>query len=311
MKDILLATDFSELARQAYPVAASLAREFDARIHLAHEVPPIPTFYFDHADAPKLLEQYYHDFLEELKKEQEHPALQGVTVDLTLLSQRGERDDLVSFANDHSIDLIVLSPHGASGLTHVLLGSFAEKIIRYSKVPVYTCRQPSGDFTPRKILVPYDLSENSKTALPLAMLLAERYDAQLTFLFVLSKRRHPLVGNYFLEVLRDAEEKALSAARPEIEALGRKAGLEPKIETTEGPAAGAIVEFAREHEVDLILMATHGRTGPKRVLLGSVAESVSRLAPCSVLTIRPSTAAADGDSNAKESSSAEVTHFFG
>ncbi len=138
-----------------------------------------------------------------------------------------------------------------------------------------------------QILCPTDFSRCATNALPHSVQLAKRFDAALHLFHVLvvhdvdpGNAAHPLPN--MEELYRALEENA------ELE-LQRAVELEDvalRTSQRRGISAGAgILEYAEEHDVDLIVMATHGRRGLKRLLLGSVAEEIVRLAPCPVMTI--------------------------
>ena len=139
-----------------------------------------------------------------------------------------------------------------------------------------------------KILCPMDLSENSAHALPYAVELAKTYNATLYLLHV--------VDAYWLESLAMAQLPDYSTKsfnHPAETTSGElqiiKAGIQDvEVETTEvfGTPYVEIVRFARQQDIDLIVLSTHGRTGLKHALIGSDAEKVVQMAPCPVLTIK-------------------------
>jgi nucleotide-binding universal stress UspA family protein len=141
----------------------------------------------------------------------------------------------------------------------------------------------------RHILAPTAFSDYSKKAISDAFELARTFGATLSLLHVLEPS--PYLGEFTLptmgeELLGDLERQA-SAALAQVLPEAQQA----KIEVTRAVAIGSpsqkIVETAEAEHVDLIVMATHGRTGLSHLLIGSVAERVVRTAPCPVLTIRP------------------------
>jgi nucleotide-binding universal stress UspA family protein len=142
----------------------------------------------------------------------------------------------------------------------------------------------------RKILVPIDFSAHAKEAQEWGVELARRYDASLTLLHVYQPISYALPEGYVLpsaNLLADLEVslgKALDDARRQLESIP---GLRVDTSLTQGVPFAEIVRFAREGAYDLIVLSTHGRTGLRHALLGSVAEKVVRKAPCPVLTIRP------------------------
>jgi nucleotide-binding universal stress UspA family protein len=139
---------------------------------------------------------------------------------------------------------------------------------------------PSAPF--RRILVPTDFSVSAERAWSLAQRLARTADAQLVLVHVISASASPLIR------AGPASEAARKWAAEELEDCGGKAraqGLRVRVALRTGVAYREIVALAREDEVDLIVMATLGRGGIRRALLGSVADRVVRLAPCPVLTV--------------------------
>jgi nucleotide-binding universal stress UspA family protein len=144
----------------------------------------------------------------------------------------------------------------------------------------------------KRILVPVDFSPHSSEAIEAAADLARRYDGVLTLLNVWEGGVYYFPEGYVLyspEQLRKVMTelgKHLEVSRREAEAAG---AVHVETKQREGVAASEIVDFAREGDFDLIVMGTHGRTGVKHALMGSVAERVVRKAPCPVLTLRAKT----------------------
>jgi nucleotide-binding universal stress UspA family protein len=143
-------------------------------------------------------------------------------------------------------------------------------------------------FPVQRILVPIDLSEPSKNALKYALALARPFGAKLILLYVVEPvathdfAYHPLM----LEMT-----KIIAAAEVRLEKLCQEEVIDPsRIEKTlvrSGVAHGEITDAAKSLRADLIVIATHGYTGLKHVLLGSTAERVVRHAQCPVLVVRP------------------------
>lgn len=141
----------------------------------------------------------------------------------------------------------------------------------------------------KSILFPTDFSEGSSIALEYAIDLAKRYNAKLYLIYVI----YDLVkvaGWYVPHVSVDQMYKDLEkGAQKEIERFGLEEmrGLKGVERTViRGIPHEAIVKFAKENKVDLIVMGTHGRKGVGRILFGSTAAQVVRFAPCPVLTVR-------------------------
>lgn len=140
----------------------------------------------------------------------------------------------------------------------------------------------------KKILVPVDFSEFAAKAVKYAARFAEQFGATLVVVHVIEPVRSPesvLIPPEMEEVNRGR----LQLARSALAEFVRKqvpAGLHTETLTRLGHPVEHITSAARDFDADLIVIATHGHTGLKHLLLGSVAERVVRLAPCPVLTVR-------------------------
>ncbi|MDZ7702634.1 MAG: universal stress protein [Halobacteriales archaeon] len=138
-----------------------------------------------------------------------------------------------------------------------------------------------------RILVPTDGSDGAEAAFEHALGLAVSTGAELHVVHAVDPTLVPVEvsADGVFEALRAAGEGLVSELRERGEAEG--VAVETAVLT--GPAYQAITEYAEEHDVDLLVMGTHGRTGLNRWLLGSVTERVVRTAPVPVLTVRADT----------------------
>ena len=144
--------------------------------------------------------------------------------------------------------------------------------------------------TIRKILVPTDFSAHSRVAQTWAAELARRYEASITLAHVYQPISYALPEGYVLpsaSLLADLEVNLGRALDDAQKQLASSTDVPVDTALMQGVPFAEIVRFAREGSYDLIVLSTHGRTGIKHALLGSVAEKVVRKAPCPVLTVRP------------------------
>ena len=146
------------------------------------------------------------------------------------------------------------------------------------------------------ILVPTDFSEPSDAALDYAATLAAKVGAALHLLHVFEDpyvTGGAFAAEMYAPIPPDLRESLYQEAKARLAGRLAKIGgakFNATAEVYSGPTAKAIVEYAKTNEIDLIVMATHGRGGMAHLLLGSVAERVVRTAPCPVLTVRTATA---------------------
>ncbi len=141
---------------------------------------------------------------------------------------------------------------------------------------------------PRNILVPVDFSDNSEHALDYAIALAGKLDAKVHLVNVIGipSLGVPELGLALTASVIDSLVKDNQAALDKIADARRKTGSIGEVFLRTGDARDVIINACDEVHADLIVMGTHGRRGFSRALLGSVAESIVRTAPCPVLTIR-------------------------
>jgi nucleotide-binding universal stress UspA family protein len=144
----------------------------------------------------------------------------------------------------------------------------------------------------RSILLPTDFSECGNYALPYATSLARKFGASIIFLHVIepivpsvgySGMTEPLPIADISDRLEDSAEREL----PKFAECEECAGLEVEEMIVHGEAASEIVRVAKDREIDLIVVSSHGRTGLGRILFGSTAEAVVRHASCPVLVVKP------------------------
>jgi nucleotide-binding universal stress UspA family protein len=144
--------------------------------------------------------------------------------------------------------------------------------------------------TIQRILVPTDFSEASQAAVRYALDLARMLGARVTLLHAYAWPVYPASpdGAAFIPSPSALAELVRAAEADMRELVGRlaEAGVVLDSRTVAGPAPDAILKMARDEAFDLIVMGTHGRTGLRHLLLGSVAERVVRAAGAPVLTIR-------------------------
>jgi nucleotide-binding universal stress UspA family protein len=195
----------------------------------------------------------------------------------------------------------VLATHGRSGLGRWLYGSVADHVLRHAPVPVLLisagCAPAWPESGPGRILVPLDGSALAEAALAPAAALAGILRARLLLLRAVVPpvatetayaTGHPYATGQPYAYWDPAE--ALEATRSYLEPLAgglRERGLTVDVEAAEGPPAAAIASSAWERGAGLIAMATHGRSGVGRLVLGSVATTTLHLAAVPLLLVRP------------------------
>jgi nucleotide-binding universal stress UspA family protein len=149
LRRILVPTDFSKSSRNALVYAVAFAEKFNATIHLLHVVQDLALFIPEAVlPAPPLappVEQFAAAAREALHRAIHDLEKPGISI-YAEISQGVTAEEIIAFAREHDIDLIVMGTHGHTGLAHVFLGSIAEKVVRRGPCPVLTVRHPEHEF---------------------------------------------------------------------------------------------------------------------------------------------------------------------
>lgn len=198
-------------------------------------------------------------------------------------------DSIIAYADTNGIDIIVMPTRGRRGLERFLLGSTTERVVRRANVPVLTVR-PDDDrpieYPYENVLVPTDGSECANLALSVGIDIARTDGAALHLLTVISVASLGMdvesrIQTSALEegaknLLVDAEKTAEEAG---IDAISRSVRYGQSIHRV-------ILSYVDDHDIDIVVVGTRGRTGFDRYVLGSVTEYLVRTAPVPVLTVR-------------------------
>lgn len=144
-RHILVPTDFSPHAEEATRVASDIARRYDARVTLIHVYEPVATtapdgFVFI---PPRALEQLFEHYEKRLADARESATAAGAAHVETRLLQGPTASEIVDFAKERAVDLIVMGTHGRTGVTRFLLGSVAERVVRTAECAVLTVKPPA------------------------------------------------------------------------------------------------------------------------------------------------------------------------
>lgn len=202
----------------------------------------------------------------------------------------GEPDrEIVDYANGHGIDLVVVPTHGRRGLGRYLLGSTTERVVRQADVPVLTLRPDEEGsrvrYPYRNVLVPTDGSSCAEDALATGLGLATAEEAGLHVLSVIETAA--LGADIRSEMQIDSLEGRANRIVDAAAETAADAGVDATTAVQFGSSiAKTIRAYVDEHEIDLLVVGTHGRTGFDRYVLGSVTEQLVRTASVPVLTVR-------------------------
>ncbi len=279
----LVPLDGSELSESVFPWARLLAETFEKKVELLRcYEPPASTYLIPELTAPPPVyedQAFFHKDIEEYLAKRVKRFPQGMAEPL-----RCEGDPAMAILDrceSEEIDWVVMASHGRSGLGRWLLGSVATKVVRGSRRPVLIVNAGTKIIESpqlKRILVCLDGSAVSEAALEPAVELANKFDARLVLYrgVAITPIGHPKVDAavaYQLEAAKEYLEEVKS----------RYPDLPISLVTrSAGPGLG-ITEQARQ--CDMVVLGSHGHSGVKRWLLGSVAESVIQAAEKPVLIV--------------------------
>ncbi len=287
MKRILVPLDGSPLAESVLPVAEEWAKEEGAEVILLRAVLARHVPGRDDTEAQVRVVEEGESYLKEMAERLERRGLVRVR---WVVWYNEPATAITEAVVRYEADLIAMATHGRSGLSRLLLGSVAEAVVRSARVPVLLIRGQSAwkPWTTGKILVPLDGSQTSEAILPVVERLAGPRDLTISLLEIIepiptAARADTPIGLEDMLAFQqgDTERYLAKVAAP----LNDK-GLRVERSVEHGRAAEVIAAFGRPERVDLIAMATHGRSGLGRLFFGSVAEGVLRHAAVPVLLFK-------------------------
>lgn len=291
---VLFPTDFSTCANLALPYAVGWAARMDAELFMLHVIVLHGYEPLDDGQGFPSQQDVYEIFRRSAEEklaslEQDHPAI------VSQIHRRGvaAAPEILDYAREHDIDLIVMATHGRRGARRLLVGSVTEEVVRKASCPVLAVHT-RGDEAPdheaiRRILVPLDFSAGSDAAISCARSLGGLFGAKLDLLHVIEQPPFPVfyeaVGGFSSLYPPELEEEAKKRLRELFEASdGPRVSHERHVLT--GIPAEEILRFAEDSKTDLIVTPTHGLSGLPYALLGSIAEKLVRRASCPVLVTR-------------------------
>ena len=295
ISNVLVPIDFSEPSLRSIELALPLVKRLGAELHFAHVFEPdypiagmvaMPLIVPEPQVGQRVrrhLKDVAARYSVSLRPENIH-AIKGRPF-----------EEICRLARDLGIDLIVTSTRGQTGMKHLLLGSTAERVVRYSPCPVLVVHPAQGNGKKLKrelhfgkIVVPIDFSECSLEGLEYAKALAKQFGSKLVLL-------HSVAIQYFVTSDEYARydypllmQQCEKAARDQMRDLIEKTdwdGIEVESSLQIGHAGEQICVRSKEQQADLVITSTHGRTGLKHILIGSTAQYVVRHASCPVLVV--------------------------
>ncbi len=277
MRRILVPTDFSEQAHYAYEVAISIARKTGAAIKLLHviETPYMSDFSAtgDVFTTGNMQQVYILELLESTKAQLRHLAEvvghEGVDV-VYEVEVAKPISKIRRTIQEENVDLVVMGSKGSSGLDEFLVGSNTEKVVRTAECPVLTVKHRHLHFDVREMVVASDFKREISHAMDRFKEFQQLFGARMNLVYINTPGAFESSGNLHLKLEEIAHKYRLQNYTTNV--------YDDVLEED------GILHFAQEIRADLIMMATHGRTGLSHLLSGSIAEDLINHTRIPVLT---------------------------
>jgi nucleotide-binding universal stress UspA family protein len=298
---VLVPLDGSPFSEQALPYGCEIARRMTGTLELVmvHRVPLSWAGEYDIAELQKMDDEIRTAELSYLAQVAAGIRRQGIEV-ATKLLEGPVAAALKKHAALYPPVLIVLTTHGRGGVSRAWLGSVADELVRTISIPTLLVRPhrtqavaPGDRFALDHILIPLDGSELSEQIIERALALGTPTGARYTLMQVVT----PTVSYPFIDSVLIAPPAAVNEQQLRADAEAYLAGIAQRLRARGFTVATSVVlqlqcapgilEEALADDVDLIAMATHGRSGLKRLALGSVADKVLRGTFVPLLLLRP------------------------
>ena len=292
---MLVLLDGSELAEVVLPFAKELAARLNLEVILlqvygpmGRDFVPVHRAYIERA-ADKIKRQ-----VKDIQNALDIPPDERKVKVRAELADGYYAEEILRFAEEKAVDLILMASHGRSGIRRWRMGSVADKVLRASKVPVLFIRAGVEDAVPydewpsKTILVPLDGSETAESALPHAESLARQRATEPVTVNFIRACDPPIAPSYYSPELSGVplnwgefmeQEMALSkqSAAEYLDKIAKQFednGIKTQSAVLVGKAADEIIDYASKNPFSIIVMTTHGRSGLSRLVFGSVTESV-------------------------------------
>lgn len=305
-KKMLVPLDGSELAEIVFPYVTELAGRMGTDI-----VPIMVSGQSANAFIP--MQKAYMEKTEKALQSQVNKVQGGLKPAPEPVKVKGEMaigyaaEEILKYAEENGIDLILMATHGHSGPKRWKIGSVAGKIMSASRIPVLLVRadvpeEAAVKWPVETILVPLDGSEMAESVLPHVKAIGKQQGIKPVEVVLLRVCEPPTVPSYYgpelsgvpldwgkyveQEMVRDKER-----AREYLDELENKfkdKGIRVRSDVIQGKPDDEIVEYANKENFGLIVMATHGRSGLSRLVYGSVAANLINGVSSPILMIKPS-----------------------
>lgn len=274
MKKILLPIDFSKYSKYASKIASKIARKTDSEIHLIHMI-ELPSGFSDMASGANISIPESMLYIRKIKdqiieyKNTYFPKTDNVYHAIRFQNPyEGIRD----YSKKIGADLIIMGSKGQTALDEILIGSNTEKIVRNSEIPVIISKRDSDDFKLKKLVFASTFENDEAKALEGFIDFASKFKSKI----------------YLLKINTPDKFENTNDSKNKINAFVEKYNLTNytiKVYNDKSVQNG-ILNFSNDNDIDIVSLATHGRSGLSRFFNGSVSLDLSKNVLKPVLTFK-------------------------
>lgn len=305
---LLVPLDGSELAEVVFTYAKELAGRLDIDVVLLHVSTPAAKSFMP-------MQQAYIRRATEIVKRQAREVQQNTGIEQAgePVKVKGEliegypADEILKYAEENEVDIILMATRGHSGLRRWSIGSVASKVLSASKIPVWLVRADHAPDTPydqwpsRNLLVPLDGSELAESVLPHVEALAKQRGVENLEVVLLRVAETPSIPSYYGpelsgvslnwgEYMQQEEVRRKKSSIDYLETIESQLkgkNINVRSEVVEGKATDEIINYANDNPHSMIVIASHGRSGLSRLVYGSVTASLLTGVTCPIFMVKP------------------------
>jgi nucleotide-binding universal stress UspA family protein len=281
---VVCPVDFFPASEAALSYASSLARNYDAGLHILHVIPPVSSVFGSEKHTAELVKKT--DEESQIRLSAMAQSVKSSGVEASFEVRFGEIDqEIVNGIDEQGADLIVAGTHGRRGFQHWLMGSVCERLLRRVSIPILTVANAKKTEVEKikRILVATDLSDSSSEVAAWASSIAEKYGSNIMLLHVTD-----FVMGGVPHLYRDAVLQGINAEMKQLLPVPTEnLNIDTETRVEFGIPFRVVLAVAEQEKIDLIVLGTHGKSALERTLLGSTAERIVRGASCPILAIPP------------------------
>ena len=267
MEKLLLATDGSKFSEGAIREALSLSKRCSSKL-IAVSV--IKTNLEFEVTMPQVIEKEEEEASKHLASIKAKTSKEGIDCETITVHGEEPYQEIIDAATRNQVNTIIMGRHGRTGLPRLMMGSVTARVIGHSPFNVLVI-PPDAKVECRNILIATDGSRFSEAAAREAIGIAKKCESALIVVSV---------------TWNDSEISAVENNVRKIVGLAKAEGVEAEGRTLIGKPYEAIVDTAKQRHTDLIIVGSHGKTGLKRLLMGSVTERVIGHSETAVLVVK-------------------------